>query len=513
VKPNVAVGAAARHAEAMRRRVPAVNPKSWPPTLDPPKVGMISLGCAKNLVDAEIMLGSVLERGMQITSSAEDADVLVINTCAFIDSAKEESIDAILEAHQQRGVHKRANQRLIVSGCMSQRFSDELREQLPEVDAFIGLDQVRELGTIIERVLQKHPTLNTQRSTSNADNWALGVGRWALDVDSDANPQALNFVTPRPSYIPDYDTPRFRLTPPHSAYLKIAEGCNHPCSFCVIPQMRGRHRSRPPESILTEIRALVAEGVREINLISQDTTYYGMDLWAEKAGPRQPVDSTRGLTLAGLLGEIEKIEGDFWIRLLYTHPAHWSDELIATIAKCRHVTRYIDIPLQHIDESMLRRMRRETSRAHIEDLIAKLRAGIPGVALRTTFIVGFPGETEAEFETLLDFLDRTRFERLGIFKYSREEGSRAAKMPGQISAKVKNERHRRAMTLQQKIAHEIAAAKVGTELKLLVDQPLVARTEADAPDVDARVLLSDPAPVGEFIMRQIRGSRGYDLLA
>src|SRR5205814_1440423 len=192
--------------------------------------------------------------------------------------------------------------------------------------------------------------------------------------------------------------------------------------------MRGRHRSRTPESVLSEIRALVAEGVREINFISQDTTYYGMDLWTEKAGPRQPVDSARGLTLASLLREVEKIDGEFWIRLLYTHPAHWSDELIATIAECRHVARYIDIPLQHIDESMLRRMRRETSRAHIETLIAKLRSGIPGVALRTTFIIGFPGETETEFETLLDFIERTRFERLGIFKYSREEGSRAAKM-------------------------------------------------------------------------------------
>jgi ribosomal protein S12 methylthiotransferase len=461
---------------------------------------MISLGCAKNLVDAEIMLGSVLERGLQITSNAEDADVLVINTCAFIDSAKEESIDAILEAHQQRRLHKRANQRLIVSGCMSQRFSEELREQLTEVDAFIGLDQVRELGTIVERVLQKHRAPNAESRTSNADNSVFDVS-------------PLNFVTSRPTYIPDYDTPRFRLTPPHSAYLKIAEGCNHPCSFCVIPQMRGRHRSRNPESVLTEIRALVAEGVREINLISQDTTYYGMDLWEERAGPRQPVDSTRGLTLARLLREIEKIEGNFWIRLLYTHPAHWSDELIETIAECRHVARYVDIPLQHIDESMLRRMRRETSRAHIEDLITKLRAGIPGVALRTTFIVGFPGETESEFETLLGFIERTRFERLGVFKYSQEEGSRAAKMPGQIPAIVKNERHRRAMTLQQKIAHQIAAAKIGTEQKLLVDQPLVARTEADAPDVDGRVLLSEPAPVGEFVMRQIRGSRAYDLLA
>ncbi|MGI8432586.1 MAG: MiaB/RimO family radical SAM methylthiotransferase, partial [Chthoniobacterales bacterium] len=309
------------------------------------------------------------------------------------------------------------------------------------------------------------------------------------------------------------DTPRFRLTPTHSAYLKIAEGCNHPCSFCVIPQMRGRHRSRPPASVLAEARSLVAEGVKEINLISQDTTYYGMDLWAQKAGPRQPVDSSRGLTLSSLLEEMEQIDGEFWVRLLYTHPAHWSEELIATIARCRKVARYIDMPLQHIDEAMLGRMRRETSRQHIEDLIVRLRAGIPGIALRTTFIVGFPGETEAEFETLLEFIERVRFERLGIFKYSQEEGSRAAKMPGQIPASVKNVRYRRAMTLQQQIAREIAGAQVGRELRLLVDQPLVARTEADAPEVDCRVLLAEAAPVGEFVRREIRGARGYDLLA
>jgi len=444
---------------------------------------MISLGCAKNLVDAEIMLGSVLERGMQITSDAGEADVLVVNTCAFIDSAKEESIEAILEADQQRGLGKRPNQKLIVSGCMAQRFATELRASLPEVDAFIGLDQVRELGAIVERVVRE----DGERSE--------------------------NFVTARPTYIPDWDTPRFRLTPAHSVYLKIAEGCNHPCSFCVIPQMRGRHRSRQPASILTEMRRLVAEGVKEINLISQDTTYYGMDLWTAKAGPRQPVDSSRGPTLAALLREIEEIDGDFWVRLLYTHPAHWSDELIETIAQSRKVARYIDMPLQHIDEAMLGRMRRETSRAHIEDLIVRLRAGVPGIALRTTFIVGFPGETEAEFESLLEFIERIRFERLGIFRYSQEEGSRAAKMPGQISAAQKNARLRRAMILQQKIAREIAAEKVGHELKLLVDQPLIARTEADAPEVDTRVILTEAAPVGEFVRRQIRGIRGYDLVA
>jgi len=450
---------------------------------------MISLGCAKNLVDAEIMLGSVLKRGMEITSSADDADVLVVNTCAFIDSAKEESIDAILSAHQARGLNKRPGQKLIVSGCMSQRFAKELQAELPEVDAFIGLDQVGQLGEIVERLTDRsHKTPTTH------------------DVD-------LSFAEARPTYIPDYDTPRFRLTPAHSAYVKIAEGCNHPCTFCVIPQMRGKHRSRAMESVVAEIRGLVAEGVREFNLISQDTTYYGMDLWAEKAGPRQPVDSARGPSLVALLREIQEIEGDFWVRLLYTHPAHWSDELIETIAECDKVARYIDIPLQHIHESMLQRMRRETSRLHIENLIHRLRAGIPGLALRTTFIVGFPAETEEEFESLVEFIQRTRFERLGIFKYSREDGSRAAKMPGQIPATIKNARYRTAMAIQQKVAHEIAREKVGCDLKLLIDQPLIARTEADAPDVDTRVILSQPEPVGQFVTKRITGTRGYDLLA
>jgi ribosomal protein S12 methylthiotransferase len=477
-----------------------------------PKVGMISLGCAKNLVDAEIMLGSVLQRGMEITSRPEDADVLVVNTCAFIDSAKEESIEAILEAHQQRGLNRRPDQKLIVSGCMSQRFAKELRQELAEVDAFIGLDQVSELGAIVEKLLRKRSTLNAQLSTFNADSWALDVGRSALDVDSGNGNLGLAFADTRPTYIPDYDTPRFRLTPAHFAYVKIAEGCNHPCSFCVIPQMRGKHRSRGPESVLAEIRELVSEGVREINLISQDTTYYGMDLWSAKAGPRQPIDSTRGPTLAALLREIQNIEGEFWVRLLYTHPAHWSDELIETIAQCDKVARYIDLPLQHIDDSMLNRMRRETSRSHIERLIEKLRAGIPGVTLRTTFIVGFPGETDAEFANLLDFIRCTRFERLGIFKYSQEDGSRAAKMAGQIPAKIKNARYRTAMSVQQQIAHDIAREKIGRELKVLVDQPHVARTEGDAPDVDSRVILSKAASVGEFVWRKITGSRGYDLL-
>ncbi len=470
--------------------------QSTPPSIAPKKVGMISLGCAKNLVDAEFMLGSILGKGMEITSDAEEADVLIVNTCAFIDSAKEESIEAILDAHQSRGLRKKPGQKLIVSGCMAQRFSKELAHDIPEVDAFIGLDQVAQAGDIIEQILARPgPGGSTQHEVLLDESW-----------------EPLNLVTRKPVYIPDFDTPRFRLTPGHTAFTKIAEGCNHPGSFCVIPQMRGRHRSRTIQSVVTEVRALVAEGVKEINLISQDTTYFGMDLWEEKAGPRALVDSSKGPTLTKLLYELEKLEGDFWIRLLYTHPAHWSDELIQCIAACKKVARYIDIPLQHIHPRMLEIMRRETSSEHIESLIGRIRAGIPGIVIRTTFIVGFPGETEAEFEYLLDFIKRTRFERLGVFTYSQEEGSRAAKMEGQLPAKVKTARYKKAMKLQQRIAREISEAQVGKRLKAIVDQPMVARAQGDAPDIDGRILLSTPAPVGEFIEVEITGTQVYDLL-
>jgi ribosomal protein S12 methylthiotransferase len=462
------------------------RPLSATDVLSPPaglKVGMISLGCAKNLVDAEIMLGGILAHGMEVTATAEEADVVIVNTCAFIDSAKEESIEAILDAHQKRGLRKLPGQKLIVSGCMSQRFASELASEIPEVDAFMGLDQIAEAGEIIRKV-----------------------------VDRPAAPGApLNLVTPKSRYIPDYATPRFRLTPRHYAYLKIAEGCNHPCSFCVIPQMRGKHRSRSIESVETEIRQLIAEGVKEINLISQDTTYYGMDLWDQKAGPRQPIDSSRGPTLARLLERIEGIPGDFWVRLLYTHPAHWSKELMEAIAASSKVVRYVDMPLQHIDEEMLRLMRRETTREHIEDLIQAIREAIPSITLRTTFIVGFPGETEKQFESLLEFIARTRFERVGIFTYSQEDGSRAAKMSGQLSAATKNSRYRRAMQLQREIASELAKSMIGSQVKALVEQPLIARTEGDAPEVDTRVLLASRAPAGEFVKVRITDTQVYDL--
>lgn len=452
------------------------------------RIGVISLGCAKNLVDSEVLLGSAAGNGFEITADPSEADVVVVNTCGFIDAAKQESIDAILEAHERRLADGRPDRKLVVGGCLSQRYHADLARELPEVDAFIGLDQVAEAGRIIERLFEQ--------STNGRE------ARPPLDI-----------VPRRSRYIPDYDTPRFRLTPAHSTYVKIAEGCNHPCTFCVIPRMRGRHRSRSIDSIVHEIRRLVAEGVREFNLISQDTTYFGMDQWESKAGPRQPVDSTLGPTLVRLLDAIGEIEGDFWVRLLYTHPAHWSDELISAIAAHPKVVKYVDMPLQHIHGEMLASMRRETSREHIEDLIDRMRAGIPGLAIRTTFITGFPGETDEHFDSLLEFIMRRRFERLGVFAYSREEGSRAAAMADQVPAKVAARRLREAMGLQQRIAAELAASRVGERLRVLADQPLVARSEHDAPDVDCRVLLDQPAAVGEFLDVKITGSQVYDLVA
>ncbi len=451
------------------------------------KVSLISLGCAKNLVDSEIMVGHLHQAGMQVVPEADKADVVIVNTCSFIDSSKEESINTILEAHQNRGMRKRRKeQKLIVAGCMSQRFSKDLPSAIPEVDAFIGLDQVTKVAPIIQSIFEK------ERGKKDAPE---------------------SFVTPRSTWIPDYDTPRFRLTPKHFAYVKIAEGCNHPCTFCIIPQIRGRHRSRTVESVVAEVRRLVAEGVKEINLISQDTTFFGMDTWEQRPNPRTPVDSSRGTALTTLLRQLNAIEGDFWIRLLYTHPAHWSDELIRTIAECPKVARYVDMPLQHISDHMLGLMQRETSSAYIRDLVKRIRAGIPGIALRTTFIVGFPGETDADVDELCQFITETRFERLGVFRYSQEEGTRAAKMDDQIPQKVKEARWHRTMALQREIASEVSKAHVGQRLRVLVEEPGVARGEADAPDIDGRVYVPRELPVGEFIDVEITGYQDYDLLA
>lgn len=461
-------------------------------------VGLISLGCAKNLIDSEVMIGHLAQAGMALTPDADLADVLIINTCSFIDMAKTESVNAIFEAVKERAENEdRARQKIIVAGCLSQRFAKDLPGIMPEVDAFIGLDQITKVAPIIENLLGKDNSAEVQKTEGPA-----------------ATEDPRDFVTLKPQYIPDYSTPRMRLTPDHFAYVKIAEGCNHTCTFCIIPQIRGRHRSRTQESVVNEVKALVASGVKEINLISQDTTYFGMDLWDEsRPKPNSPVDSSKGQSLATLLRELNEIPGDFWIRLLYTHPAHWSDELIETIAQCDKVAKYVDIPLQHISDRMLTAMKRVTSGDYIRDLLRRMRAGIPNIGIRTTFIVGFPGETEEDFQELLEFIEEFRFERAGVFSYSKEEGTRANKMDGHIHHATKKSRWSRAMKALQRIASEVNQEQIGKKVKVLVEQPGVARTEWDAPEIDGSVHVPEDIPVGSFAEVTIKDWRGYDLVA
>lgn len=510
----------------------------------PVRVGLVSLGCAKNLVDAEIMLGSLLASGMEIINDAEKADVVIVNTCSFIDAAQEESVDAILQSNQLREA-THPSQGLIVSGCLPQRFREELPKLLPEVDVFMGIDQVARAGELVRQAL-----IHRERRLQNPV-----PRRTAKKVVQDLQAAPEVAVNGRPTYIPDYATPRFRLTPRHFAYLKIAEGCNHPCSFCTIPRMRGSHRSRSQADVVAEARQLIAEGVKEINLISQDTTFYGLDLRSDRAGsiaaPEKFQAAARALpveaqTLCSLLRELNALPGDFWIRILYTHPAHWTDELIRSIGDCGKVARYVDMPLQHIHPVMLERMRRETSDTYIRELIARIRAGVPGIALRTTFIVGFPGETDACFETLLGFIHETKFERLGVFTYSQEDGTRAGRMENQIPDKIKKERRNRAMAAQQAVARQVSQSTVGRELKVLVESAattrdlqkanihswehgflrraddhrqrlrgkyLIARSESDAPDIDGRVYIRGKLPAGEFARVKIIGHTDYDLIA
>ena len=555
------------------------------------RVGLISLGCAKNLVDAEIMLGSLLKDGVEITNDAAQADVMIVNTCSFIDSAQEESVDTILESGEVREARNRG-QGLIVSGCLPQRFRDELPTLFPEVDAFMGIDQVAQVTDIVHQALARRAA-KILKPESKAKSLKSKVTAHLAELDQAKSPNdheqagslrgsdkfgktktavtpeshhasritppalaPLLEVTARPTFIPDFDTPRFRLTPRHFAYVKIAEGCNHPCSFCIIPRMRGSHRSRTQSDIVKEAKALLADGVKELNLISQDSTYYGLDLRPNHSraisSPEKFSAATKALTadattICTLLRELNALPGDFWIRLLYTHPAHWTDELIQTIADCPKVARYVDIPLQHIHENMLERMRRETSQQYIVDLLRRIRAGVPGIALRTTFIVGFPGETEASFQTLLDFIRETKFERLGVFAYSQEDGTLAGKMAGQIPDKTRQRRRELAMAAQHSVAVRVAESFVGRTLKVLVEgqadarqlqsasvsswehglmrEPetsavslqtsnyLVARGEADAPDIDGRVFVRGKVPLGRFARVKIIGHTDYDLIA
>jgi len=454
----------------------------------PLKVGLISLGCAKNLVDSEVMLGALQRDGLLLTEDAREADVVIINTCGFIEASKQESINAVLKANALRQTgHCKA---LIMAGCLTQRYPKELHKELPEVDAFVGLNEVPRIGEIVREVLLK---VGQASSLSH-----LGRDR------QDACP-TLYWSGPA-KFVPDFSAPRYRLTPRHYAYVKIAEGCNHPCTFCSIPRIRGLHRSRPMPDVLAEVRALVEQGTREINLISQDTTFYGRDIVAARG-------EHGGQTgLCDLLHSLQQLPGDFWVRLLYTHPAHWTDELIATIAACDKVCRYVDIPLQHINDEVLARMRRETDGAYIRDLIRRIRTGIPGIALRTTFIVGFPGETDEQFEELLAFIEETKFERLGIFTYSQEDHTPAGNLDDQLPAKVKKRRYRQAMAWQQKVSRQVQQAFVGQTLRVLVEKDGIGRTHADAPEIDGHVLLSGKATPGEFAQVRIVGAKEYDLI-
>jgi ribosomal protein S12 methylthiotransferase len=443
------------------------------------KVGFVSLGCPKNLVDGEVMLGYAQQAGHEITPDSSDADVIVVNTCAFIDNAKQESIDAILEMAQLKRDGKCS--RLVVTGCLAERYRDELKKEIPEIDAVLGTGEVPEI----------------------------------LGAISPSTAQPLKFFTKAPGALPTYiydaDTPRLLTTPKHFAYVKIAEGCDYTCAFCIIPTLRGEYRSRTRASIVAEARAMAARGVKELLLISQDTTFYGID--------RQE----RG-ALAALLRELNTIDGLEWIRLLYLYPTTITDDVLAAMAECEKVCRYVDLPLQHASADVLKRMRRPGNRRTYDALLARIRDRVPGVTLRTTFIVGFPGETDAELAELEDFVRDTEFDHIGVFTYSHEEGTRAYAVKDDVPAAAKRKRRDRIMALQQQIVAKRQESRVGSDVQVLIDGPspehelvLQGRLEGQAPDIDPVVYLTDADPsvyrTGQLIKARIVGSQGYDLVA
>ncbi len=443
--------------------------------------GLISLGCAKNQVDSEIMTGVMEEAGF-VYAEPERAQVLIINTCGFIDPAKQEAIDTIFSAVRAReNGEAPAEQKILVAGCLSQRYASDLSVSMPEADCFIGVDKIGEVAEIAAACL---------------------------------NGTAERIYTTKVSRLmPDYGMPRTLISPPHYAYIKIAEGCNHACAYCAIPRIRGAHRSRPMANVVKEARHWVEQGVKEINLIAQDTTYYGMDKWKGGADKTSGVDSSRGESLAGLLRELNAIPGDFWIRVLYTHPAHWSRELIDTFAQCEKVVKYVDIPLQHIANHILEEQRRKTDGDYIRRLIRDLRAAVPGIGLRTTFISGLPGETEEDHAELRDFVREFRFERAGVFAYSKEEGTLAAKMKPQVHHATKKRRANELSMIMAGIADEIGQECIGRTIRVLVDAPGVARGPWDAPDVDGSIHVDPALPVGEFADVEITDAIAYELFA
>jgi ribosomal protein S12 methylthiotransferase len=434
-------------------------------------VHLISLGCPKNTADSELMLGALVRAGFEVTMDPQQAQVLLVNTCAFIEPAKKESIDAILAAAEVK--KNGAGKRLVVAGCLSQRYGSELREQFPEVDIFVGTGNFLDLPELLRR--SERPELRPIPYTGAAH------------------------------LLPSAEAPRIRTGDPFSAYLKVSEGCDHRCAFCIIPRIRGRHESRPLDDVVQEATRLAASGVREINLIAQDLTAYGRDL-----KPRA--------SLAALLRRLAPIDGIRWIRLLYCYPNFVTDELLAAIATLEKVVNYIDMPLQHADDAMLRAMKRERSADALRRLLERVRAVIPGVALRTSFIVGFPGETDAAFAALVDFVREQKFDRVGVFTYSREENTAAYGLADQVSEGVKRRRRAELMEVAAEISLEKNRGLVGREIEVMVEGAapgratrLRARTSAQAPEIDGMVLLSGEAEPGEIVRARIERATTYDL--
>ncbi len=463
------------------------------------KIGFVSLGCPKNLVDAEVMLGLAEEAGHVVTPIADEADVLVVNTCAFIDRAKEESVNTILEmAELKKQVEGR---RLVVTGCLAERYRDELRREIPEIDAILGTGEV--LG-ILEAL--------TGTVGANRPATATPMAFYKRDPGHKSTPgDTPQFGIDLPDYLYDANTPRRLATPGHYAYLKIAEGCDYKCAFCIIPKMRGHYRSRTPESIVQEAHALADRGVKELLLISQDTTFYGIDRKERGALPR-------------LLRELNAVDGLEWIRLLYLYPTTISDEVIDAIGDLDKVCKYIDLPLQHASDRVLQRMKRPGTRATYERLLQRIRERIPGVALRTTFIVGFPGETASDFDELMDFVQGVEFDHVGAFTYSHEEGTTAFGLADDVSPEQKDERQAALMARQRLIVERRQSRRVGDQARLLVDGPspdhelvVRGRLQGQAPDIDPQVYLTeiDPSTVvpGDFLDVEIVGAQGYDLIA
>lgn len=439
------------------------------------KIGMISLGCPKNLVDTEVMLGLLSKDQYEITNDQDAAEVMIVNTCAFIEDSKKESVDTILEVAEWK--KKGTLKKLIVTGCLAQRYKAKLERELPEVDHFVGTGEFQNITDFVRD------------------------SRGSMEL-----PMARSKVA-KPLYVYDELTPRISTLPPHMSYVKIAEGCSRTCSFCIIPRLRGDSRSRGIDSITAEVKNLVKSGVKEVNLIAQDLTAYGLD-------------RDDGATLEKLLRELVKVEGIEWIRLMYNYPMYFTDSLIELIRDSKVICNYIDMPLQHIDSDLLLSMDRKVDEGEVVGLVRKLREKIPGITLRTSLIVGFPGETQAQFEKLKDFVREMEFDRLGVFTYSQEEGTKAAIMPNQVDEKTKKKRQEELMLLQQEISSRRNHASVGKTMRVLIDFPtkeknmFVARSEGQALEIDGNVFVAgENLKAGSFVDVKINKALEYDLFA